>query len=200
MRYAKLSCTEYYSCYLQQCHSIDLFSNRTLGHGQKGHMNKVLLFRRFLGIDSIVFSETQHGIRGPCGALYDRGRFFENHVLPPKWGKQDKPRVLRMYRKVQFFFSVLYFFINLVYNESLYYCNSCMLEQISYLGKFWFLRYGPKCSWPIRLQDFSINRRTLKLAVSHKEINEINWFLVCPSNSFLRNGSLGFSDFWHNGR
>ena len=85
-------------------------------------------------------------------------------------------------------------------HESLYYCNSCMLEEISYLGKFWFLRYGPKCSWPIRRQDFSINRRTLKLAVSHKEINEINWFLVCPFNSFLRNGSLGLSDFWHNGR
>ena len=100
-----------------------------------------------------------------------------------------------MYRKVQFFFLVLYFFISVVYNESLYYCNSFMLEQISYLGKFWFLRYGPKCSWPIRLQDFSINRRTLKLAVSHKEINEINWFLVLPSNGFLRNGSLGFSDF-----
>ena len=88
----------------------------------------------------------------------------------------------------------------MVYNESLYYCNSFLLEQISYLGKFWFLRYGPKCSWPIRLQDFSINRRTLKLAVSHKEINGINWFLVCHSNSFLRNGPLGFSNFWHNGR
>ena len=98
------------------------------------------------------------------------------------------------------FFSVLYFSISLVYNESLYYCNSCMLEQISYLGKFWFLRYGPKYFWPIRLQDFSINCRTLKLAVSHKEVNEINWFLVCPSNSFLRNGSLDFSDFWLNGR
>ena len=69
-----------------------------------------------------------------------------------------------MYRKVQFFFSVLYFFINLVCNESLYYCNSCMLEKISYLGKFWFLRYGPKCSLPIRLRDFSINRRTLNMA------------------------------------
>ena len=33
-----------------------------------------------------------------------------------------------------------------------------------------------------------------------KRNNEINWFLVCPSNSFLRIGSLGFSDFWHNGR
>ena len=105
-----------------------------------------------------------------------------------------------MYKRVQFVFLVLYFFISVVYNESLYYCNSCMLEQISYLGKFWFLRYGPKRSWPIRLQDFSINGRTLKLTVSHKEINEINWFLVCPSNSFLRNGLLSFSDFWHNGR
>ena len=111
---------------------------------------------------------------------------------------RPSPGFFECKRKFSFFFSVLYFFINLVYNESLYYCNSCMLEQISYLGKFWFLRYGPKCSWPIRLQDFSINCRTLKLAVSHKEVNEINWFLVCPSNSFLRNGSLGFSDFLHN--
>ena len=105
-----------------------------------------------------------------------------------------------MYRKVQFFFLVLYFFISVVYNESLYYCNSFMLEQISYLGKFWFLRYGSKRYWPIRLQDFSINRRTLKLAVSHKEINERNWYLVCPSDSFLQNGSLDFSGFWHNGK
>ena len=93
------------------------------------------------------------------------------------------------------FFSVLYFFISLVYNESLYYCNSCMLEQISYLEKIWFLRDGPKCSWPIRLQGFSISRRILEFAVSHKEINEINWFLVCPPNNFLRNDSLDLSDF-----
>ena len=105
-----------------------------------------------------------------------------------------------MYRKVQFFFLSSLFFISVVYNESLYYCNSCMLEQISYLGKFWFLRYGPKCSWPIRLWDFSINCRTLKLAVSHKEINKINSFLLYPSNSFLRNGSLGITGFWHGGR
>ena len=50
------------------------------------------------------------------------------------------------------------------------------------------------------LQDFSINCGTLKLAVSHKEVNEINCFWVCPSNSFLRNGSLDTSNFWHNGR
>ena len=41
MRYAELSCTEFYSCYLQECHSIDLFPYRTPGHGQKGGMNDV---------------------------------------------------------------------------------------------------------------------------------------------------------------
>ena len=70
-----LSFTEFYSCYLQQCHSVDLFSYRTLGHGQKGHMNKVLLFRRFLGIGSLVFSGTPHSVRGPCGTVYDRQTF-----------------------------------------------------------------------------------------------------------------------------
>ena len=68
-----------------------------------------------------------------------------------------------------------------------------MLEQISYLRKFWDLVYDPKCSWPMKFHDFSINLRTLKLAVFYKGINEINSFLVCLSNSFLRNGSLGLS-------
>ena len=45
-----------------------------------------------------------------------------------------------------------------------------------------------------------MNRWTLKLTLSHKEINETKWFLVCPSSNFLRNGSLDFSDFLHNGR
>ena len=72
--------------------------------------------------------------------------------------------------KFRFFSQFFICFINLVYNESLYYCNSCMLEQISYLGKSLLLRYDPKCSWPIRLQDFSISRRILKLVVSHKKL------------------------------
>ena len=198
MRYAKLSCTEFYPCYLQQCHSIDLFSYRTPGHGQKGHMNKVcpsFCSEVFMELALQFFSGTQHGVRGPCGVVYDRKKCFT-----PKMGKIGQAQGSLNVQESSVFFLVLYFFISLVYNESLYYCNSCMLEQISYLGKFWFLRYGPKCSQPIRLQGFSINCRTLKLAVSHKEINEINWFLVCPSSSFLGNRSLGFSNFWHNGR
>ena len=129
-----------------------------------------------------------------------RSEFLKKVFYPQKGENRPRLGFFKCIGKFSFFSLFFIFFISVVYNESLYYCNSCMLEQISYLGKFWFLRYGPKCSWPIRLQDFSINRRTLKLAVSHKEINEINWFLVCPSNSFLRNGSLDFSVFWQNGR
>ena len=172
MRYAKLSCTEFYPCCLQQCHSIDLFSYRTPGHGQKGHMNKVcpsFCSEVFMELALQFFSGTQHGVRGPCGVVYDRKKCFT-----PKMEKIGQAQGSLNVQESSVFFLVLYFFISVVYNESLYYCNSFMLEQISYLGKFWFLRYGPKCSWPIRLQDFSINCRTLKLAVSHKEINEIN--------------------------
>ena len=60
----------------------------------------------------------------------------EKKNLSPKWGKWAKPRFLWMYRKVQFFFLILYFFISVVYNESFYYCNSFILEKTSYLGKF----------------------------------------------------------------
>ena len=47
---------------------------------------------------------------------------------------------------------------------------------------------------------FNQSQDSHELPVSHEDINGINWFLVCPSNSFLRNGSLGFTDFSHNGR
>ena len=66
----------------------------------------------------------------------------------------------------------------MVYNESLYYCNCCMLEQISYLGKFRCLRYSPKCFWAIRSWDFLINRRTLYLM--KKLMEQTGFWCVCP--------------------
>ena len=33
----------------------------------------------------------------------------------------------------------------------------CVPAQIPFLGKFLFLRYGPKCSQPVKLQDFLIS-------------------------------------------
>ena len=163
MRYAKLSCTEFYFFIYINAPQLTYSLTRTPGHGQKFSWNWLL---------SCFFLELRM-VLGTHVVLYMTARFFENRVFPSKWGKQTKARDLWMYRKAQLFFSVLYFFINLGYNESLYYCSSCMLEQISYLEKLWFLRYGPKCSCPIRLQDFSINCRALKLVVS-QEINEIN--------------------------
>ena len=74
MRYAKLSCIEFYSCYLQQCLSI----------GQKGHMNKVcqsFSLEVFLELAHLVFFGTQLGVKGPCGVVHDRARFFENDKL-----------------------------------------------------------------------------------------------------------------------
>ena len=37
------------------------------------------------------------------------------------------------------------------------YIICCILAQNPYLAKIWFLRYGAKCSWPVRLQNFQIN-------------------------------------------
>ena len=93
--------------------------------------------------------------------------FFKKMFYPQNWENRPSPGFFEWIQKFIFFLSSL-FFISVIDNDSLYYCNSCMLEHVSYLGRFWFLRYGPKCSWQIRLQDFSINCRTLKLAVSHK--------------------------------
>ena len=165
-------------------------------------MNKVYPFfysEVFMELALQFFLGTQHGVRGHVVLCMTESDLLKKMFYSRNGEIRPSPGFFEC-KESSVFFLVLYLFLSLVYNESSYYCNFCMLEQISYLEKFWFLKYGPKCSWPIRLQDFPINCRTLNLAVSHKEINEINWFLVCPSNSFLRNGSLGFSDFWHNGR
>ena len=50
---------------------------------------------------------------------------------------------------------VVVFFLHLIYNESLYYVLCSCANLIS--QKKLFLRYGPKCSQPIRLQDFKSN-------------------------------------------
>ena len=149
MRYAKLSCTEFI---------LVIYSNATqLTYSLVGLL---AMARRIIWIRSVhpsvqrfswnwlfSFFQELNVVRGPCGVVYNR----KKKVLSPQNGEnRPSPGFFECIGKFSFF-SVLYFFISLVYNESLYYCNCCMLEQISYLGKFWFLRYGPKCSWPIRL-------------------------------------------------
>ena len=64
-----------------------------IGHTAKGSYEfmpvrpSVLLSfcqRSFLRIDPLVFPETQHDVRGPCGVVRDRARFF--------WGKKKCPQ------------------------------------------------------------------------------------------------------------
>ena len=72
--------------------------------------------------------------------------FLKKMFYPRNGDNRPGPGFFECIGKFRFFSQFFIFFISLVYNENLQYCNSCMLEQISYLGKFWFLKYGPKCS------------------------------------------------------
>ena len=99
MRYAKLSCTEFI---------LVIYSNATqLTYSLIGLL---AMARRVIWIRSVrpfvqrflwnwlfsFFSGTQHGLRGPCGVVYDRG-FFE------------------CIGKFSFFFLVLYFCTSVIY-------------------------------------------------------------------------------------
>ena len=156
MRYAKLSCTEFYPCYLQQCHSIDLFSYRTPGHGQKGHMNKVcpsFCSEVFLEL-ALQFFLKPHMVLGAHVVLcMTKPNFLKKMFYPQNGENRPSPGFFECTEKFNFF-TALYFFISLVYNESLYYCKSYMLEQISYFGKFWFLRYEPKMLFANQIAGF----------------------------------------------
>ena len=123
MRYAKLSCTEFYPCCLQQCHSIDLFSYRTPGHGQKDHMNKVcpsFCSEVFMGLALYFFSGTQHGVRGPCGVVYDCQIFWKK-CFTLKTGKIGQAQGSLNVKESSVFLLSSLLFISLVYNESLHY-------------------------------------------------------------------------------
>ena len=93
MRYAKLSCIEFHSCYLQQCLSIDLFSYRSPGYGHG------------FGIGSLVFSGTQDDVTGSFSVRHGRARFFK--MFCPQNEDNRKPMVLWMYRNLVInFFSI----------------------------------------------------------------------------------------------
>ena len=88
----------------------------------------------FLTIGSLDFSEFWHGARNPCEVVHDRGAFFRKNFF------------CKMFHQ---------FSLNLFYNEKLYYLLCSCANHV--LGKIFFLKYRPKCSQPMRLQDFSVN-------------------------------------------
>ena len=50
-------------------------------------LGSVLPSGSFLGISSLVFSETEHGVRGPYLVVRDRAGFFKKNLFAPKMGK-----------------------------------------------------------------------------------------------------------------
>ena len=101
--------------------------------------------RYFLWIVSLNFSKFYHGARNPYEIVRDRARFSRKIFFDPKMGQK------------QCFLNLLEnWVINFSRTWSIkkFYNICCILVQILYLWKFWFLRYGPKCTWQIRLQYF----------------------------------------------
>ena len=60
----------------------------------------VLLSGSFLGIGSLVFSETQHGVRGPCVVVRDGARFSEKNLFAQKVGKMGQKWAKNMVFKI----------------------------------------------------------------------------------------------------
>ena len=76
---------------------------------------------------------------------------FSRNVFAPKIRKMGQKQGLWNLLKN---FVITFFWICSIMKI---YIISCVPAQIPYLEKYWFLRYRPKCSQPIRLQDFLIN-------------------------------------------
>ena len=127
MRYAKLSCIEFYSCYLQQCLSIDLFSYWTPSHGQKDPMNKVCPSARKFPWNWLAWSF--HGVRGPYGIMIELN-FLKKIFLLPKMEKMSQAQgSLNVYENLVIIFSSIWSIMEV-------YINCCMLGKI--LGNFGF--------------------------------------------------------------
>ena len=103
----------------------------------------------FLRMVSLIFSKFWHGARIPIEVVRDRFFCLQNWENGPKVGQ----------KQVVFFYLLENLILNFYWIWSIMnmYIIYFVPEQIPYLGKFLFLRYGPKCSQPIRLQDFLIN-------------------------------------------
>ena len=102
----------------------------------------------FHGIGSWVFPETQHGVMGPFLLCVTGPDFFKKNLFVPKMGKVgQKQGFLNLLENV----AITFFWI---WSMKKFYNVCCILAQSPYLGKIYFLRYEPKCSWPIRLQYF----------------------------------------------
>ena len=60
------------------------------GSYEFGFVRPSVLLSCFLGIGSLDFSETQHGVRYSYSVVRDRAAYLGKYSLPQKWGKCTK--------------------------------------------------------------------------------------------------------------
>ena len=93
-----------------------------------------------------------HNGRDPYEVVHDRILIFWKFFCPTNLKKGPK-----MNQKQGFLLKNLIIYFCWICSIMKTYIIWCVPAQIPYLGNFLFLRYGPKCSQPIRLQDSLIN-------------------------------------------
>ena len=114
-------------------------------------LSSVLLSKRFLAI-VLVFSEYWHSARNPYEVVCDWAEFSQKKFFCPKiW--ENGPKMGQKQGFLNLSKDLVFnFLLNLFYNENLYYLLCSSTNPIFlFLGKFLFLRYGPKCSQLNRL-------------------------------------------------
>ena len=114
----------------------------------------VLLSRSFLGIWSLVFSETQHGVRGPCFVVPDSQIFSKKVSLPQKW---------RKWTKIEFFEFIWKFFT--------------IFFWIWSIKKVYCLLYS--CANPIFEKNLALDCRIFRWTISLKQNDEKASFFAC---------------------
>ena len=112
------------------------------------------LFGCFLGIRSSVFSKFRHGARNPNHVLRDRIRFFRETSFAQNTGKMGQNWALNWV-----FINLFKKLLNFYWMCSIMkiYIICCVSVLNLFLVKILYLRHGPKCSLPIRLQYFQKN-------------------------------------------
>ena len=111
---------------------------------------------------------------------------FFNKIFLPKMGKMGQKCAKKGFLNLLENLVINFFWIRSIVKV---YIICCILAQIPYLGKIWFLRYGPKYSLPIRLQDF-------KSTISLEQNDAKAWFFACwyrlmEIRSWLKNIGVG---------
>ena len=89
-------------------------------------------------------------LKNPYEGVHDNSVFLKNVFHPKNWENWPKIGFLNLKKN-------LVINLYLICSIMKMYIICYVPAQIPYLEKFWFLRYGPKCPQPIRLQDFLIN-------------------------------------------